>query len=362
MIVCSQCGKPYPQTGLPFRCPDCQADYISTQLPQIDFSKTEVHLPGIWKYRHAFYGENLPIVSMGEGNTPLVPVDVSGQVLLKLESLNPTGSYKDRPMSVIISHVLARGGTAAIEDSSGNAGAAFSAYAARGGIKGRVFVPSYTGQAKIDQISIYGAEVVQIEGPRSAAADAVLQEAEHTIYASHAYLPFGLPGIATIAYELYLQLGEKAPACVVVPAGHGHLLRGIIDGFMALKQQGYIERLPYFVGVQAERCAPIAKAWKNSDSTIADVAPQHTVAEGTAVTTPRQGNALLELFSQGFGEFVTVSEEEIMQAFYQLAARGFYVEPTSAMVWAALSRKNAQFTPPTVLILTGNGLKYTIEH
>ena len=362
MIVCSKCKRPYPEFGLPFRCLDCGGDFELDQLPQIDFSKIESNQPGIWKYRHSFYNDGKPVISLGEGDTPLVSLDSSDDVWGKLESLNPTGSYKDRVMTLIVSQVVSRGGKSAVEDSSGNAGAAFAAYSARAGIKGCVFVPAYTGQAKIDQIEIFGAEVRKIEGPRAAAAEAVLKATERgNLYASHAYLPFGLPGIATIAYEIYQQLGENVPASVVVPVGHGHLLRGIIDGFLALQYKGYVDDLPKFIGVQAERCAPIANAWKNGQCKIQPVEPLHTIAEGTAVTTPRQGDTLLELFAKGLGEFVTVSEESIVESFHALARKGIYVEPTSAMVWSAFHQLKP-LPKPCVLILTGNGLKYTIGH
>jgi threonine synthase len=345
---------------MPFRCQICGGDFESDQLPVIDFHQMDNDLPGIWKYRHSFYSGNIPVISMGEGDTPLIPLDLHGDVWGKLEYLNPTGSYKDRAMSLIVSQVKARGGFSAVEDSSGNAGASFAAYAARAGIEGKVFVPSSTSHAKINQISIYGAAVTQVDGPRSAAAEAVLKAAETgSIYASHAYLPFGLPGIATIAYELYLQLGKQVPGSVIAPVGHGHLLRGIVDGFMALRQQGYIHALPDFIGVQAERCAPIANAWKHGDLAFEAVVPQHTVAEGAAVTEPRQGNALLQLLSGGIGSFIIVSEEEIMNAFTSLAGQGVFVEPTSAMVWAAYQQLKS-LESPAVLILTGNGLKYTI--
>ena len=98
---------------------------------------------------------------MGEGNTPLVSLDQGNEIFGKMESLNPSGSYKDRAMSLIVSHVVSRGAIQAIEDSSGNAGASFAAYAARAGINGRVYVPASTGQAKIDQIAVYGAEVTK---------------------------------------------------------------------------------------------------------------------------------------------------------------------------------------------------------
>lgn len=362
MILCEQCHTEYPKTGAPFRCNSCGGDYVSDRLPGIDFDKTESGLPGIWKYRHSFFAEDTLVISMGEGDTPLILLDPESEIYGKMESQNPSGSYKDRAMSLIVSHVVSRGATKAVEDSSGNAGASFAAYAARAGIQGRVFVPAATGQAKIDQIEVYGAEVVKVEGPRANAAAAVMHEAENgCVYASHAYLPFGIPGIATIAYEIYFQLNQQIPGTVIAPVGHGHLMRGIIDGFKAIKEYGAITELPYFVGVQAERCAPIEMAWKNGKKEIRVVGAQHTIAEGTAVTTPRQGKALLDIFKEGIGEFLAVPEDEIITSFHELARRGIYIEPTSAMVWA-VTKQFHKLPKPVVLVLTGNGLKYTIEH
>ncbi len=123
----------------------------------------------------------------------------------------------------------------AVEDSSGNAGASFAAYAARGGIKARVFIPESASGPKRRQIETYGAELIPVSGPRSAAAEAVEREAQAgEVYASHAYLPFGMAGIATIAYEIFEQLG-RAPGTVIAPAGHASLVLGYSARFQSTK-------------------------------------------------------------------------------------------------------------------------------
>ena len=364
MIRCIQCGAPFPEEGLPFICPSCDGLFDFVDLPHINTQLIEHDLPGIWKYRHTFDdGMNVPILSLGEGNTPLVADEYDGMIIgYKLEGSNPSGSYKDRVMSVIMSKVLSRGITEAVEDSSGNAGAAFAAYGARAGIDATVFFPASLSRSKARQIKIYGAKLKLIDGPRSAASDAVFKAAKSGVaYASHAYLPFGLRGIATMAYELWVQYGKTAPGTIISPIGHGHLLRGIMDGFGALKKSGYIENEPYYVGVQPENCAPVWVAWKQGLRAMASVVEKKTIAEGTNVVNPLQAAQLLERVKGGQGEFITVSEEDILIAFYELAKRGIYTEPTSAMTWAALKKIGHQLPQPIVLILTGTGLKYTIK-
>jgi threonine synthase len=363
MIQCKQCKRPYPSKGLPYLCENCGGGFEVQGILPFGLSQVEPHQPGIWKYRHAFLNPSAPVLTLGEGSTSLVKVDDAGSLFVKLEYLNPTGSYKDRVMPLIVSEVLARGGTRAIEDSSGNAGAAFSAYAARAGISAKVFVPAYTEQAKIDQIECFGAEAVLVEGPRQAASEAVRQEAEKgSWYASHAYLPFGLGGIATIAYELFEQMGHTMPGTIITPVGHGHLLRGVIEGFLALLHKGYITNLPYFVGVQPERCAPVARAWAEQAVVHKKITPEETVAQGASVSEPRQGNNLLHMVKVYGGEFIMADEASIMDGFSSLARKGFFVEPTSALVWDGYEKLKNSLKPPVVLILTGSGLKYTINH
>jgi threonine synthase len=148
--------------------------------------------------------------------------------------LNPTGSFKDRGSAVLVSALKAAGVEEVVEDSSGNAGASLAAYAARAAIQARIYVPEYASGPKRLQISAFGAQVVQIPGPRSATAEAVQREAKEGIaYASHAYLPHGIAGIATIAFEIAEQL-KGSPGTVITPVGHGTLLLGLHRGFHAM--------------------------------------------------------------------------------------------------------------------------------
>lgn len=322
--------------------------------------RVEPALPGIYRYQHALERfDGAPVVSLGEGNTPLVWEIYEGRpVGLKLESLNPSGSYKDRASAITVSQLLGRGVSQAVEDSSGNAGASFAAYAARGKLKARVFVPESASGPKRAQIVTYGAELVCIPGPRSAAAQAVLREAEAgAVYASHAFLPFGLPGIATIAYELWEHLGA-APGTVITPVGHGGLLLGIVRGFAALKKKKLIDRIPFYVGVQAAACAPAVAAFNQGLESMAAVEEGSTLAEGVRVRHPVRIYALVDEIAKDNGQFIAVQEHEITTAYQDLARRGFHVEPTSAIVWSALGKVFQHVPQPIVLILSGAGLKY----
>jgi len=359
-IRCTDCSCSYPETGLPYVCPQCGGLFDFDGPLEFHLEKVEVEQPGMWRYRHAFaLFDDAPLVYLGEGNTPLVWLDVEGkQVGVKVEGQNPSGSFKDRGVAVTTSQLVARGITQAVEDSSGNAGAAFAAYAAKVGIGAKVFVPEYASGPKTGQIEAYGAELVRVPGPRSAAADAVLAEVRRgKAYASHACLPFGLAGYATIAYELYEAMGD-APGTIVAPVGHGGLLLGLIRGFRALQTGGYIAKMPLFLGVQAANCAPVWTAFEDGLAAVETLVTEGTVAGGVAVRYPRQLPALMREMPVG-SRMAAVQEEDILPAVQALAHQGLYVEPSSALVWAAMMECLEDLLEPVMLILSGSGLKYT---
>lgn len=362
-VRCMDCGAPYPVQGVPHRCLECGGVFDYDGPFNFEVECMEPDLPGIWRYRHTFeLPQEAPLVSLGEGNTPLLWDDNAGKPLgLKFESLNPSGSFKDRGSAVLLSFMLSRGVQKAVEDSSGNAGASFAAYAARAKMAGKVYVPESASGPKRQQIEMYGADLVPVPGPRSEAAKAVLNQVEQGVpYASHAYLPFGLPGIATIAYEIYQQMGNTTPGTIIAPVGHGSLLLGIVRGFQSLQKAGLIDQEPFYVGVQSAACDPVVRAFRSGLEAMVSTPELPTLAEGVRVRTPVRARALLDQIQRSQGIFVSILEDGIREAHRSLCRRGYYVEPTSAIVWAAFKDLYLELKQPVVAVLSGNGLKYTL--
>jgi threonine synthase len=359
-FTCLSCRRPPPPDRLHHHCPECGGLY--------DFSSSIAYQPeaaalgrsgGLARFRAALpLPPDSPLITLGEGDTPLLPARCGEvTVFLKCEHLNPTGSFKDRGAAVLVSALAALGAREAVEDSSGNAGAAFAAYAARAGIRARVFTPATASGPKRAQIRAYGAELIAVPGPRSAAAEAALQAAEQgAAYASHAHHPHGLAGMATVAFEIFEQLGG-APGSVVVPVGQGTLLLGLARGFDALLAAGVIGRAPQLVGVQAQACAPLWAVARAGSAGLGFVREGETAAEGIRIIHPLRGDQILQAVEASGGTWVAVTEEAILAGRASLARLGFFVEPTSAVVWPALEAIGAELRPPVVAVLTGSGFK-----
>jgi threonine synthase len=279
------------------------------------------------------------------------------RVFIKCEYANPTGSFKDRGTAALVSFLCSRGVTEALEDSSGNAGASFAAYAARGGMRARVYVPASAAGPKRLQIEKYGAELVMVPGSRAEAASMARRAAEAGItYASHAYLPHNLRGYATCAFEIAEQLPDE-PGAAIIPAGQGGLLLGLGRGFEALLEAGVIRRMPILIGVQAATCAPLAALFAGGVSGLAFVTEGETVAEGIRVRSPVRAKAVVDMVRRSGGSLLAVNEDAILPGRDALARLGFYVEPTSGVVWAALGMILADLPDPVVIVLTGSGFK-----
>jgi threonine synthase len=359
-ITCTNCGRPYPAEGTPYKCPKC-GGLFDVAPWDFDPALVDKSQPGIWRYRHTF-PEDLAVVSLGEGSTPLLWAEAFGrQVAFKCEYMNPTGSFKDRGTAVITGFLKSRGVTTAVEDSSGNAGASFAAYAARAGMQAEIYVPAAASGPKRKQIEFYGAELHPIPGSRSdvtaALESAVSRNAIPTYaYASHAYLPVNLPGYATAAYEIFEQVG--APAAVIVPAGQGGLFLGLQRGFDALRRAGLIVSAPKLIGVQARACSPLWVLSTAGPAGLGFVTEGQTLAEGVRVRNPLRAGVILKICDSGQAEFVAVDEADILPGRAELAKRGLYVEPTSAMVWSALAQTLDKLPDPVVVMLTGSGYKY----
>lgn len=359
-VSCTDCGQAYPPNGFPYRCPSCGGLYDSPSPLNFDPAQVDCSQPGIWSYRHTFgLPDETEAVSLGEGNTPLVWAEAFGRrVAFKCEFLNPTGSFKDRGSAVIVAWLRSRGIREVVEDSSGNAGASLAAYASRAGIKAQIFVPESASGPKRTQIEAYGAELTPISGTRTDVAEAVKKAAETgAVYASHAYLPFNIPGYATAAYEIFEQLGNRMPGAVIVPAGQGGLLLGLSRGFGTLRIANNICSSPKLIGVQARACAPLWIMSTARGEESGYVPENSTQAEGVRVRFPLRGMAVVTAVKESGGMIVAVDEEDILPGRDALARLGFYVEPTSAIIWCALEQTIQDLVDPIVVVLTGSGLK-----
>jgi len=316
----------------------------------------------VWRYHKALLVPRANAVTLGEGWTPLIDGAWDRTaVKFKLEFMMPTGSFKDRGMTVMVSYLKHRGVDHVLEDSSGNAGASLSAYAAAAGMRCRILVPETASYPKIAQIAACGADVVTIRGSRQDVADAAMEMSREIFYASHNWQPFFVEGTKTLAYELWEQLGFREPDNVVVPLGYGSNVLGCERGFAELLRNGEIARMPRIFGVQAANCAPYYAAHQSGGEALVPTAITPTIAEGIASSNPTRVAEVLRAVRSSGGGIVAVSEEEIVSALGALACMGLYVEPTSAAAAAGLSlliEKGAiNQAKTTVLVLTGTGLK-----
>ena len=353
-------GRSYPLAVPRWRSDDGRALMI-TALRGIGRAEIDQRVRSIWRYRAA-----LPIalapVSLGEGLTPLIEAPWTGTNLrFKLEWFAPTCSFKDRGAAVMLSYLKQAGVTSILEDSSGNGGAAIAAFGAAAGVKVKILCPATTQPAKIAQMRAFGAEVQLVPGPREESENEAIRQSREIFYASHNWQPFFLQGTKLLAYELWEDLGFRAPDNIIIPCGAGSNVLGCDIGFSELLAAGQIARLPRLFCVQPENVAPIHACFEAGSETLLPRDWQPTIAEGTAIKRPVRLKQVLQAITRSQGGTIAISEAEIVAAVRQLAAAGLYVEPTCATAAAAAGRLLAsgriRAGETSVVLLTGTGLK-----
>ncbi len=308
---------------------------------------TDHDYQGLWKYNPQLpIFEKKNIISFGEGFTPIVNENWFGKTVeLKLEFLFPTGSYKDRGATVLLSKIKELGIKKIIEDSSGNAGCAIAAYAAKGGILAEIYVSSNASPAKIKQMRGYGAKVIEINGTREDVATAALEASKNEYYASHSYNPFFFEGTKTFAYEIWEQC-KNLPDEIIFPVGNGTLIIGAYIGFSELKAAGLIEKIPALSIAQARNCPALIEG--------AEIIFQPTVAEGIAVKNPIRKTWIQQIRHLTGGSYYPVNDDDILKEHHRLFSTGYFVELTSAVATAAIPQSlHVNIMVP----LTGHGLK-----
>jgi threonine synthase len=363
-IKCSVCGQP-SENLLDFKCGSC-GQPLDVQL-HVDIKPEKISRNhyNVWRYARFFpYVKETETITLGEGWTPLVKF--SDNVYFKLENLNPTGSFKDRGSTVLVStlhKLIEKAGGYMSEDSSGNAGASMAAYAARAGLRAKIYVPETVSGPKFNQIQFYGAEVTKVAGSRTRVAEEAQKVEKGKFYVGHIFHPLFRDGIRSLAYEIAEQSNWNLPELVYLPVSAGTLLLGVIGGFKHLRDSGVIDEIPKIVACQTEQVSPLYHRFRN----LSYAPPERitSVADALVSTNPPLLKLMVERLKEVNGDAVMVSENEILEAFKELAKKGFFVEPSSAVAYAAYKKQLKDGKTPedghATIILTGTGLKTTLR-
>ncbi|MCK4327288.1 MAG: threonine synthase [Candidatus Diapherotrites archaeon] len=348
-LVCPRCRKKHKPKKGKYLC-DCG----SALLVEYKKLKWKPDGKGVWRYQSCLPHKGRHY-SLEEGGTPLVK-GLDRKAYYKLEGDNPTGSFKDRGTSVVVSRAVAEGFKVVSTASTGNMGASVAAYAAYANIKSRVFVPTDTPTNKLSQIIAYDAELVRVRGSYHDAVERLWNDIVRGSYLAMTGLnPYYIEGEKTIGYELYEDMG--APDKIIVPMGTGGLITAIHKAFVELKQMKKVRKLPEMIGVQPKNCAPIAAAWKEGLDRAERMTKCSTIASAIMVKTPFNDLTALNAMRESKGEAVTVSEAAIKKAVRGLGKEGIFAEPAAATTLAGYEKIDKKKSDKIALIISGSGLK-----
>ena len=376
-LECIDCHEKYSPKEIIYCCEKCGGlltvtyDFEKIRL-KVEKTKWEKRPLSVWKYKEILpVLDESKIVSLREGGTKLYKCDKLGEKLglknlyVKNEGENPTGSFKDRGMTVGVTKALEYGVKTVVCASTGNTSASLAAYAAKAGVECLVLIPSgKIAYGKLAQAIVYGAKVIQIKGNFDDALNIIVKlSLNHKgVYLLNSINPYRLEGQKTLAFEVFNQLEGKVPDRVVVPVGNAGNISAIWKGFLEFKELGFTDNLPKMIGVQAEGAAPIAKAVKAGEEAIKPVPQPETVATAIRIGSPVNWKKALKAIKQSNGKAEIVSDEEIVEAQKVLArSEGIFVEPASASTIAGLKKlwEMGEIDKDEVIVCvaTGHGLK-----
>jgi threonine synthase len=374
VLRCMECGKEYHRRAMIYQCPGCSG------LLEVVFDLSEVELTrrklegrafNLWRYRELMPVENPErVVSLSEGGTPLYRAEALAEELgirelyVKNEGANPTGSFKDRGMTVGVTKALELGASAVGCASTGNTSASLAAYAARAGVRCLVLLPAgKIAIGKLAQALLHGAQVVGIRANFDVALRLVRELCtKHNIYLLNSINPWRLEGQKSEAFEIADQLGFSSPDRVVVPVGNCGNISAIWKGFKEFHQLGLVEELPSMVGVQAEGASPLVKAFRAGKSEVEPEREPETIATAIRIGAPVNAPKALRALKESNGIAESVTDEEIIEAQKLLARKlGVGVEPASAASIAGLKKLldsgEIDRDERVVCVTTGHALK-----
>jgi len=375
-LKCIKCGTEYPSDEILSFCEKCGSslDYILDYDVIADIVNKELLARrsfNMWRYKEFLpVVDESKIVSIGEGGTPLIRSEKLAEELglkflyLKLDCCNPTGSFKDRGASAAISRALELGVKTIVGYSTGNAGVAQAAYAARAGLESVIFVHKTASLGKLVQAMLHGSLVVRVDGTFEDAANLAKQCSKEFgwMFNGGVVNPARHHGKKTIAYEICEQLSWNVPDMYIQSVGVGTASIGAYKGFKEFYDLGWINEIPRIVCVQAEGCAPMVDAFKNNREEVVPVKDPKTVASAIAVGNPAGWPLLRKAVLETNGIVDSVSDDEILKAEKLLAKlEGIFAEPAAAAPIALLKnlRENGEIDKDTrvVCMISGHGLK-----
>ena len=360
-FLCDTCGASTPSLAPDgWRC-GCGSAWSLPPGPAFD---PDLHLgtgatSGVWRFRNQIRLPPGPVPTLGEGcGRWLRP---PGEPRIALAHLEPTLSFKDRGVAVLLAWAALAATPPLIEDSSGNAGGSFAAYAAAAGLPCRIYVPSSAPAGKTAALRAFGAQVVEVDGPRGNATEAALADPDGT-YCSHAWNPMFLEGTKTMALQWWQEHGGVLPRRVYVPVGQGSIALGLYHGFTEIRAGVPEFRVPEIIAVQHRTAAPL---WEATGAPSAAGEPDHapdatdipSLADGIAIDKPVRQEALVRAIKDTGGRVVVVGNEEILDALKRLAGVGVWAEPTGAVAMAGHTQ--AGDGSDALVVVTGHGLKAT---
>lgn len=386
-LRCVHCGTRSEKPGAGFRCAEC-AELLEVVYPEWTGAPREFGLrlkatwqarrgsplienaSGVWRFRELLpQVERNHIVTMGEGNTPLLRLEKTaralglGNVLAKHQGMNPTGSFKDTGISLAISMAKAEGFTCVCCASTGNTSASVAAYAARAGMKSIVLLPAeQVASAKLAQALEYGAHVLELDTDFDGCLNILNQVVERfPACLLNSVNPYRLEGQKTVAFELMEQLDWSVPEHVIVPGGNLANGSALGKGFLELRELGLIRTLPKISIIQAEGANPLVRTMRANDGRALVRVKPETRATAIRIGNPASWRKAVAVLKQTGGACEDVSEEQIALAKAELGAEGAGCEPASAATLAGL-KKLVQLgfirgSEAVVLVLTGHVLK-----
>ena len=379
---CTLCQKEYKADLNLYTCPACGTEGILDILYDYGKMKKKVTARSLAANKNYSMWRYAPFLTVPEENldrtlrvgwTPLYTANwLAGQLglralYIKDDGLNPTGSLKDRASAVAVIKAFESGKDIIGTSSTGNAASSLAGNAARMGVKTVIFVPERAPAGKVAQLLIYGAKVISVLGNYRQTFELSQQAIERWGWYNRncAINPHLVEGKKTVALEIAEQLNWDVPDWVAVSVGDGCTVGGVYKGFYDLLQLGLIEKIPQILGVQAEGCSPIVRAFKNGKSNVSAWEEPHTVAHSIADPLngyPEDGSLTLKYIRESHGVAESVTDEEMVESVHLLArTEGLFAEPSSAATIAVIRKlKNSGTIGPddiVVPVITGTGLK-----